>query len=58
MLLQTNAPEHRVQTSLKKSAFNSLQDRIYLQISLGGGGGQTHSQPSVDFELIKVLLPP
>ena len=31
---------------LKDSAFNSLQDRICLQNSLGGGE-QTHSQPSV-----------
>ena len=28
-----------MQTSLKDSAFNSLQDRICLQNSLGGGGG-------------------
>ena len=34
---------------LKDSAFNSLQDGICLRNSLGGGGGgeQTHSQPSV-----------
>ena len=34
---------------LKDSTFNSLQDRICLQNSLGGGGGfgQTHSQPSI-----------
>ena len=35
---------------LKDLAFNSLQDRICLQNSLGGGGGggeQTHSQPFV-----------
>ena len=32
---------------LKDSAFNSLQDRICLQNSLGGRGEQTHSQPSV-----------
>ena len=31
---------------LKDSAFNSLQDKIWLQNSLGGGE-QTHSQPSV-----------
>ena len=31
---------------LKDLAFNSLQDRICLQNSLGGGE-QTHSQPSV-----------
>ena len=31
---------------LKDSAFNSLQDRICLQNSLGGGE-QTHSQPFV-----------
>ena len=31
----------------KDSAFNSLQDMICLQNSLGGGGEQTHSQPSV-----------
>ena len=34
---------------LKDSAFKTLQDSICLQNSLGGGGGgeQTHSQPSV-----------
>ena len=31
---------------LKDSAFSSLQDRICLQNSLGGGE-QTHSRPSV-----------
>ena len=32
-----------MQTSLKDSAFNSLQDRICLQNSLGGGGANPFS---------------
>ena len=38
-LSETNAPEHRVQTSLKRCGLNFLQERICLQNSLGGGGG-------------------
>ena len=39
---------------LKDSAFNSLQERICLQNSLGGGGGeQTHIQPSVYNQFIR-----
>ena len=34
---------------LKDAAFNSLQDRICLQNSVGGE--QTHSQPSVYYAL-------
>ena len=39
-LSETNAPEHRVQTSLKRCGLKFFQDRICLQNSLGGGGEQ------------------
>ena len=37
-LSETNAPEHRVQTSLKRCGLKFFQDSICLQNSLGGGG--------------------
>ena len=40
---------------LKDSTFNSLQDMICLQNSLGGGGEQTHSQPSV-YSVVECLI--
>ena len=45
--------------ALKDSAFNSLQDRICLQNSLGGGGGSKPilSHPSIGWLVLLLYVP-